>query len=200
MYFYLIKLFLQSKRQKQLSTVNENDKHSINQFRILYEKHAPSLISFARKFVGDNEAEDVIQDVFLKLWEQESFTIIDESIRSYLYRSVQNSCLNHLKHRVIHQEYLDRAVMELKMEELQCYTIDDLLINKERINSLYKAIDQLPARCKEIFSMYYIEEKKNAEIAVLYNISVRTVETHIYKALKILQKILILILSILILK
>ena len=60
--------------------MNENDKHSIDQFRRLYEKYAPALSSFARRFVGHDAAEDIIQDVFLKLWELKSFTIIDESI------------------------------------------------------------------------------------------------------------------------
>lgn len=189
--YSVIKIFLQSNQLKQLITVNENDKYSIDQFRQLYEKHAPALISFARKFVGRDAANDMIQDVFLKLWELKSFAIIDESIPSYLYRSVQNSCLNYLKHEVIHQEYLSRAMTELKIDELQIYAIDDILINDEQIKSLHKAIEQLPPKCREIFTLYYLEEKKNTEIALMYNISVRTVETHIYKALKILQKILL---------
>ena len=177
--------------------MNENDKHSIDQFRRLYEKYAPALISFARRFVGHDAAEDIIQDVFLKLWELKSFTIIDESIRSYLYRSVQNSCLNYLGHEVIHHEYINRASAELKIEELQFCTMDDILIKDEQLKSLHKAIEELPPKCREVFTLYYFEEKKNTEIALQCNISVRTVETHIYHALKLLQKAVLAILLIL---
>ena len=177
--------------------MNENDKHSIDQFRRLYEKYAPALISFARRFVGHDAAEDIIQDVFLKLWELKSFTIIDESIRSYLYRSVQNSCLNYLRHEVIHHEYINRASAELKIEELQFCTMDDILIKDGQLKSLHKAIEELPPKCREVFTLYYFEEKKNAEIALQCNISVRTVETHIYHALKLLQKAVLAILLIL---
>lgn len=85
----------------------------------------------------------------------------------------------------------------MKIEELQFCTMDDILIKDEQLKSLHKAIEELPPKCREVFTLYYFEEKKNTEIALQCNISIRTVETHIYHALKLLQKAVLAILLIL---
>jgi RNA polymerase sigma-70 factor (ECF subfamily) len=170
----------------------EKDKEdSLNQLSLLYEKHAPGMLFYARKFVDFQTAEDIVHDVFLKLWNHDQFLIIDQTIGSYLFRSVRNACFDYLKHQIVRDDYLSIAAQELKIEEL-AYS-DDLLnklIDKEQKDSLYHAIEQLPEKCKEIFKLTYMEEKKNEEVARMLNISVRTVESHIYKALKKLRSVL----------
>jgi RNA polymerase sigma-70 factor (ECF subfamily) len=164
---------------------------SLNQFRRLYEKNAPGMLFYARKFVDFQTAEDMVHDVFLKLWSHDSFLIIDQTIGSYLLRSVQNACSDYLKHQLVRDDYLSRATLELKMEELSCSDNPlNKLIDKEQVDALYEAIERLPKKCKEIFKLTYLEEKENAKVARILNISVRTVESQIYKALKILRNTL----------
>lgn len=162
--------------------------HIFLQFNLLYEKYVPGLLFYARKFVSYPIAEDIVHDLFLKIWKEKAFFIVDETISAYLYRAVQNACLNHLKHQSVRQEYVDKAIMELKIEELTTTSPDNQLIDREQIENLYRTIDQLPDKCKEVFHLSYFEEKKNSEIADSLGISVRTVESHLYKALQVLRK------------
>ena len=154
----------------------------------LYKKHAPGLIFYARKFVDLQTAEDVVHDVFLKIWDSETVMLVDENIGNYLCSAVRNRCLDLLKRQVVHDDYMSRAVIDLKMEEIvACDNILDEMIDREKMEAVYKAIDRLPDKCREVFILAYLEEKKNAEIAEQLHISVRTVEAHIFKALKMLR-------------
>jgi RNA polymerase sigma-70 factor (ECF subfamily) len=173
-------------KEKDIANTEKGDLSG--QFSRLYEKYAPGMIFYARKFVDPQTAEDLVHDVFLKLWSRESFLIIDETIDHYLLHSVKNSCLDALKHQLIRDDYLSKAILELKMEELACSDSPvNSLISKEQIESIYRAIEQLPEKCREIFKLTYLEEKPNAEAARILHLSVRTVEAQIYKALKILR-------------
>jgi RNA polymerase sigma-70 factor (ECF subfamily) len=169
----------------------QTNDHIQAQFKQLYERYAPGLIFFARKFVDHQTAEDMVHDVFLRIWSRDTVMIIDETVGSYLFRAVQNCCLDYLKRQTIRNDYLGRAMAELKMEELTAAdNTVTRLIDREQIDAVYKAIDRLPEKCREVFVLAYIEERKNAEIAVQLNISVRTVEAQIYKALKTLRNVL----------
>ena len=162
-----------------------------SEFEQLYEKYAPGLIFYAGKFVDDQTAEDVVHDVFLKIWNSETVMIFNDGIKSYLFSAVQNTCLDLLKHQAVHDDYMSKAIRDLKIEELTTgENMLDNLIEREQINAVYKEIDRLPEKCREVFTLAYLEEKKNVEIAEQLNISVRTVEAHIFKALKILRNVL----------
>ena len=162
--------------------------HNRKEFERLYEKHAPGLVFYARKFVNYSTAEDVVHDVFLKIWNRETVMIIDESIGSYLFSAVRNACLDLLKRQTVCNDYLTNAIRNLKMEELTTGENPlNRLIEQEQKDAVYQEIDRLPVKCREIFVLAYIEEKKNVEIAEQLQISVRTVEAQIYKALKILR-------------
>ena len=111
------------------------------------------LIFYAGKYVNAIAAEDLVQDVFFKIWQKTT---------------------------------------QLKIEEI--YYNDDpqsLFAEDERLELIYKEMDKLPEKCREVFTMSYLEERKTSEIAVLLNISPRTVEAQLYKALKILRGILL---------
>lgn len=149
------------------------------------------MIFYARKFVDRHTAEDIVHDIFVKIWNYDSFMIIDQSMGNYLFRSVQNACWDYLKRQTVRDDYISKTIAWLKEEELTYKNNPvDQIIDKEQIETVYKAIDQLPEKCREIFLLSYMEEKKNAEIAYMLNISVRTVETQIYKALKSLRNTL----------
>lgn len=170
------------------------DDQSLELFRTLYKKNAPALISYACRFVSQSVAEDIVQDIFLKIWQKRSFIFQKEGIYTYLYNSVRHGCLDHLKHEDVISNYVERVVNKLKIEEL--YYSDDpqfLSTEDERLKSIYNEINKLPDRCREIFSMIYFEERKTAEIAELLNLSKRTVEAQLYKALKTLRDALLII-------
>ena len=165
--------------------------HIQTEFERLYDKYAAGLIFYARRFVDYSTAEDVVHDVFMKIWKSATVMIVHESIGSYLLSAVRNACLDWLKHQAISNDYVANAIRDLKMEELSSdENMENQLIDREKIDAVYQEIDKLPERCREIFVLAYIEEKKNAEIAEQLHISVRTVEAQIYKALKILRNAL----------
>lgn len=170
-----------------------NGSLKLDQFKDLYETYAPKLLFFARKFVDFQTAEDIVHDVFLKIYNN-----YKDNIGGYLFKAVQNSCLDYLKHQTIEQNYISKAIVELKILELNNnHTIDDI-ITKEQVIEIHKAISDLPEKCREIFILAYVKEKKHSEIAAQLNISVRTVESQIYKALKALRDSLLLYLFLII--
>ena len=169
----------------------EEDRELI-EFKELYKSNAPMLIFFAGKYVNAIAAEDLVQDVFFKIWQKRTFLFLKEGIRTYLYRSVQHACLDYLKHQEVKGDYINTVTTQLKIEEI--YYNDDpqsLFAEDERLELIYKEMDKLPEKCREVFTMSYLEERKTSEIAVLLNISPRTVEAQLYKALKILRGILL---------
>ena len=154
-------------------------------FKILYKNYVPALICFASKFVDKTIAEDIVQDIFLKIWNKRSFLLWGESLPVYLYHAVRHACLDQLKHQEIKERVEENILTKLKIEELY-YTEHSTFIwqDDQRLKSIYSEIEKLPDKCREIFIMSYLEERKAAEIASLLNISKRTVEAQLYKALK----------------
>lgn len=150
-------------------------------FDLYFEK----LNNYAYTIVKDSdEAKDIVQTAFVKLWEKRNEVNMSTSARSYLYTSVHNLSLNTIrnrKSRESHHEYL-------KPQE----TAGDLhsAEQKEVRARINHAIEALPQRCKEVFCKSRFESKKYAEIAEELNISVKTVEVQIGKALKILREVL----------
>ena len=104
---------------------------------------------------------------------------------------VQNACYDYLKRQIVEDNYLARAAREIKLDELNYYMSSKEDSDNDKIETLYAAIEQLPEKCKEIFKKAYLDEQPHADIAKEMGISVRTVETHVYKALKFLREKLI---------
>lgn len=155
------------------------------------------LIFYAGKYVDMTTSEDLVQDVFLRVWQKRTFLFLREGIKTYLYRSVQHACLDYLKHQEVKGDYVNVIMTKLKIEEI--YYNDDpqsLFSEDDRLINIYKQMEKLPDKCREIFIMSYLDEKKTPEIAVLLNISSRTVEAQLYKALKMLRNSLLLFLFI----
>jgi len=157
-------------------------------YRHLYEDYASRLILFAGRFVDKSTAEDLVHDVFIELWKQDELPT-ENSAGSYLFRCVQNASLNYLRHQNIKEEYIAKASVRLKLIELERVSMDEILIRREQVEAVHLAIQSLPDKCREIFEMHFLQEKKSKEIAESLNISVRTVETQIYKGLRILRQI-----------
>ncbi|MDR3261124.1 MAG: RNA polymerase sigma-70 factor [Tannerella sp.] len=162
-----------------------------NAFKRLYDTNVSSLVRFARRYTLSDMAEDIVQDVFMELWE--SNTDVDEaSSRSFLFTAVKNRCINLLKHEQVKMLYIHNIQIENQLLELDYFdSIEKQMIETEDLQRIYKQIDLLPDKCRQIFKLAYFEDKKNAEIAELLHLSVRTVEHQIYLGLKALRRKLI---------
>lgn len=167
--------------------MNSTEEAHLQFFKCFYEANISPLILFARRFVSPVIAEDIVHDVFLEIYEnRESFE--EMPVRSYLFMAVRNRCLNTLKREEVKENYIHTTQLDNQLLGLDYYdSFENLLIEKDSLHELYTQIDRLPDKCQQIFKLAYFEEKKNAEIAELLNISIRTVEHQLYLGLKTLR-------------
>lgn len=158
-------------------------------YQRLYLEYAPMLLQFARKFVSDFFAEDIVHDVFLKLWDKQIFLLPDDDIRRILYVAVRNACLDYLRRLNMEQEIIDHRAVQLKLDELDFFEAsDELFMRNDLLKVLMDKVSELPERSQEVFRMSYIEGLKAAEIADRLGLSVRTVENLLYRSLATLRK------------
>ena len=154
-------------------------------FELVFNEYYSLLIPYALRFMDTSEdAEEVIQEVFVKFWEKCESLAPDSSIKSYLYRSVHNTCLNHIKHQKVKDGY--RQYILHVMEEAQEDHFEDDARNNIR-ERILEEVNNLPPRCSEIFKLSRYEGLKYQEIADHLEISVKTVEVQMGKALKTLR-------------
>lgn len=161
-------------------------------YKAVFRQYYPKLLFYATRLVGVEEAEDVVQDVFVELWRRRDTVVIGEQILAFLYRSVYTKAINLLKHQAIENNY-SNAMTEIYERKLQFYQPDHAEVirkieNQELRQEIYNAINELPDKCREVFKLSYLHDMKNKEIAETLSISLRTVEAHIYKALKFLRE------------
>ena len=158
---------------------------SLNEFEELFRSQYQDLCSFANRYMSDlDSSEEIVQNVFVKLWENRKGITINHSLRSYLITSVKNACLNKLKHIKIREEYkiYNESVIESGSTDVhEEYEAEELAIKiKSTINSMP------PAR-REIFTLSRNEGLKYKEIAEKLKISVKTVENQMGNAIKYLK-------------
>jgi RNA polymerase sigma-70 factor, Bacteroides expansion family 1 len=130
----------------------------------------------------DDAAEEVVQNVFLKLWENRKRMAIHTSLKAYLYKSVYHESLNYLKHQRVRRKYMEEAMADLKQQAPQTAASD-----AELRRQLSEALSQLPEKCRTVFQLSRFEDLKYQEIADKLGISLKTVEAHMGKALKVLR-------------
>lgn len=161
-------------------------------FRKFFNNNFPKVKTFAWQLLkSEEDAEDIAQDIFVKLWEQPDLWINREKLDSYLYTVVRNNIYNFLKHRTVELDYLEVAAEKMKITELQLPTPDDELCLRELELLLQMTLERMPVQRRCVFSMSREEGMTSQEIALKLNISVRTVEHYIYKAFQDLKKIVL---------
>ncbi|SEL84718.1 RNA polymerase sigma-70 factor, ECF subfamily [Aquimarina amphilecti] len=154
-------------------------------YKILFDQYYNWLCNYVYKLSKNNAlSEDLVQNVFLRLWEKKSTLHITSSLRNYLFRSCHNEYLMHLRQQKKEIDLLD----ELKWKALfQLYQENEKLQQEEDWLKIEKAIAKLPRKCQEVFKLSRLEQKKHKEIAEILGISTKTVEIHITKALRFLK-------------
>jgi RNA polymerase sigma-70 factor (ECF subfamily) len=154
-------------------------------FELLFHFYYPSLVVYSAQFTTDRmEAEEIVQDFFVRLWQRHWLLVPSESLKSYFFLSVKNGSLNFLKHKKVEEKYI-KKMLELSNHH-PAYDPDSYL-DSELQEKIRHSIDLLPEKCREVFIMSRLRGMKNEEIASELIISKRTVETQISKALKVLR-------------
>ena len=163
------------------------------EFKQIFNSYYPRLLRFAKEYVGDKyEAENIMQDVFLKLWEKRASLPMDINLNAYLLTMVKNHCLDFLKHKQVIERYsINRQSVQQQETVFNYYAVSKFEPEQIDIETLErlaeKAIGELPEQCRKVFELSRYDGLKYREIAEKLGISVKTVETHISNALKILR-------------
>ena len=164
-------------------------------FTGLFKIHYPPLKAYACLFVDNETAEDIVQEVFIYVWENKGTITIHTSIKAYLFKATYTRCLNYLNRQKMMTINRRQIEQEVKDYEARFFDPDkNEIIRKLYMNDLRdeinKAIESLPQKCREVFTLSYIMDMKNKEIGKFLEISVSTVEKHINYALKVLRQLL----------
>lgn len=159
-------------------------------FRELFDRYYTLLTNIANRYVEDvHIAEDIAQDVFIKLWNRRKNLAIHFSFKQYICRAVVNTSINHLRQ----QKKLDIILSEDTDEEYFTrpnLTDDDQRAEQENLeNKLLEAIQRLPERCRLVFTMHKIDGLSHKEVAEELGISTKTIENQITKAMKVLKEV-----------
>jgi RNA polymerase sigma-70 factor (ECF subfamily) len=176
------------KKPIDMEKVRQGDKAAFRDFFVcLY----PRLMALACRFVDEDAASDVVQDVFASYWERKH-TIEADNIQSFLFKWVQNHCLNYLKHRAVVEEY----EAQVRLANARILFLDSMsdssdtflqLMHRNLREVVEESIRKLPPKCAEAFRLCYFEDMSHREIAEAMHISPRTVEGHIRQAILFLR-------------
>lgn len=151
----------------------------------------PKLMGLACRFVDEYVAEDLVQEVFASYWERKE-TIEADRLQSFLYKWLQNRCLDYLKHRMVVTDYeAEVRLAEMRIaifaESAETNEVLQQVVARDVRSLLEEAIGKLPAKCAEAFRLCYLHDLSHKEIAVLLQVSVRTVEGYIRQGLNYLR-------------
>jgi RNA polymerase sigma-70 factor (ECF subfamily) len=183
--------------QKSLLT-NKEEKHLLEKalkgdtsaFEKIYQSYVKKLCSFAAYYLKSfDTAEDIVQNVFLILWERRDSIRIDGCLKTYLFTSVRNLSLNFLKHQTIHRNSMDTYS---RLFLLPAATPHEIAVQQESDVLLTQALEKIPERSRIVFILSRYFNMKYAEIAEILEISVKTVDAHMVKAVKSIRSNLLL--------
>lgn len=156
-------------------------------FKDLFNREYNKLCRYALTYMQDeNLAEDIVQDTFIKIWEQKKDLIASEQIRFYLITAVRNNCISHIRKQKTQQTQFTDTTPEPDPEPF-ITTRQRNEIADEQAKAIKKALDELPPKCKEVFLLVKMQGMSYKQAAETMEISVKTVENQMGKAIKILR-------------
>lgn len=162
------------------------------EFEEIFIQYFPKVRTFATILLkSEQEAEDIAQDIFVKLWEQPDLWERN-LVKNYLYTMVKNHVFNRIKRKNIESTYISSQMNLQLLEEMTEFKDPLNEIYHEELQLLLKlSLEQMPEKRRQVFEMSRFQHLSNHEIAERMNLSVRTVEQHIYLVLKDLKKLLL---------
>lgn len=164
--------------------IEQLNQKQVGAFKILFDRFYRYLVLYAMKWVERQEiAEDIVQDLFVQVWERDTLYSSYYGFKNFVYNSVKNASLDHLKHKEVEGKYMRYTLRNTEAGEMP-----ELEVMKDEVyRRLYQVLDELPKRCREVFK-YYLEGKKNKEIAEILQISELTVKKQKQNALNYIRE------------
>lgn len=179
---------------KDLAYISQKLKEGDHETYIfLFRKYYVSLCSYARRYVGRKDvAEEIVSETFFNIWHNRAVLVIHTSVKSYLFQAVCNNSLNYLR-RLKKEERLEDFFRDTSEENIGFANMpdeisSDSLILKDLSAAIEQAVNLLPPKQQTVFRLKRYEGKKLNEIAKMMNLSVKTVEMHLSKAMLALRK------------
>ncbi len=170
-----------------MSGPNKNQHFDHQHFERLFKTHFVHLCNFAYQFVKDRDAaKDITQKVYINLWENRAKIDLKQAPKSYLFTSVRNRSINYLRD---HKKYRSK-VLDLDIHDLDKSMEEEELDLEELRSKIAAALETLPTKCRQVFEMSRYQEMKYKDIAEELDISQKTVEAHMSRALKGLRELL----------
>ena len=196
--FVLIKYFKETNPMSlHLTDYWENiRKGDIKSFERLYKELYPGLYRLALKITGDTfKSEELVQDLFIKAWNDRKKIIIKGSVKKYFFAAIHNSSVNANIEKSALKNRVNLHSPDSVWQKIQnTFVVDDIMIKnmeaREKEEEISKMIEQLPQQCKIIFRLSREENKSNKEIAEILNISEHTVRTQLYRAIEKLVNVI----------
>jgi len=166
--------------------LSQKEKIQQKHFEKLFRDHFTGLSYFAQKYLGDlDSSKEIVHNVFLKIWENRDEFDWDKPAKSYLFTSVYNRCMNHIRD---HKKFVSDEENSVIGNITDSYDHSEKMEVAELEGRIKQALGKLPEKCREVFEMSRFDGKKYSEIAGVLDISVKTVETQMSKALKVLRE------------
>ena len=152
-------------------------------YKQLFIKYYSPLCEYASQYISDDDAEELVQELMLFIWETRESILIESSLKSYLFIATKHRYLDFIKKNQYHEQVHSEIYEKLKdqFEDPDYYMLEDLSVQ------IQKAIDELPENYRETFALSRFGEQTNVQIAAMQGISVKTVEYRITQSLKILR-------------
>lgn len=175
-----------SEELQQLSALRQGDPKAL---RAIFDQHYPPLAKALRRYISDQETcKDIVQDVFVEIWNKRASIEIHTTLYGYLWQATLNKGLNYINtsRRIVLNEPDDWAEEEDNSEQ----EIANKLAKENLEQALREAIEQLPEKCRLVFSLSRFEHLSHREISEQLGISTKTIENQITKAMKVLRAIL----------
>ena len=177
------------KNPEEIYLLEELKKGNKAAFTLLFQNYFNDLVLFAGNILRNkNQCEDIVQNIFLKLWTERSNIIIESSLKSFLLKSVKNACLDEIRHQHVvnqHESYVESVFNIDEMIDTENY-----ILFSDLSTHLEDALTKLPPKYRESFEMNRLKGMKYKEIAEELQVSERTIEVRISKALCLLRKYL----------
>lgn len=153
-------------------------------FTEIYRRYWAGLYNSAYKRLHNHEAcEEIVQDLFIKLWEKRNALVLTTGLGSYLYTAIKYSVIDHYRKQLVRENFLQMNGLTMQVDNS---TEESIFLN-DLMQHLEKVISSLPVKCRSVYRLSRIEHKTNKEIAIILNISEKTVEGHLSKALHTLR-------------